>query len=419
MTRRAKHAIWAAVVGVVVFCALPGYSDSLARIVRLSDVEGGVQVDRGTGQGFEQALLNLPIAQGMVLRTGEDGRAEVEFEDGTVARLAPNSQVNFQQLSLRASGAKSTVIKLDQGTAFFNVHHKRSDEFTLVLAQRQIPIAHSAHFRVTLLNDEVKLAVYSGKVVVNGEGGSTKVTEGRELTLDLAGEGNVLAKNIQPEQYDEWDKQRTDYHERYYTSSDYSDYPYYGRGDLGFYGTWYDVPGCGGLWQPYNAGFGWNPFLNGYWGWYPTWGYTWISAYPWGWLPYRYGSWVWVPGWGWGWRPGNSWGPWTRVPRVVNPPVGFMVPTAPVQPNRPILPVRHGPDRYGFGSAVGPLSVAPLGPGVKMPRFTVFNKPSVTTPPVVGGRGGPVSPGSAFGTPGRGFSGVHSPGGHISGGIRR
>src|SRR3954462_11206416 len=76
----------------------PAWADSQARIVRLSDVQGSVQIDKNTGLGFENAFVNLPIIQGTQLRTGNGGRAEVEFEDGSSLRLTPNTTIHFNQL---------------------------------------------------------------------------------------------------------------------------------------------------------------------------------------------------------------------------------------------------------------------------------------------------------------------------------
>src|SRR5580698_9663009 len=87
----------AAICGLL---ALPAFADSQARIVRLSDVQGSVQIDKNTGMGFENAFLNLPITQGTQLRTGDNGRAEIEFEDGSTLRLTPNSSVEFSTLGL-------------------------------------------------------------------------------------------------------------------------------------------------------------------------------------------------------------------------------------------------------------------------------------------------------------------------------
>jgi len=90
--------------------SLPAFSDSQVRIVRLSYIDGSVQIARDSEQGYEKALLNLPISQGAKLRTMDGGRAEVEFEDGSTIRLAPNSAVEFPQLSLRDSGSKVSAV---------------------------------------------------------------------------------------------------------------------------------------------------------------------------------------------------------------------------------------------------------------------------------------------------------------------
>ena len=81
--------------------AVPSFADSQARIVRLSQVDGDVQIDRNTGQGYEKAFLNLPITQGTKVRTGFGGRAEIEFEDGSTLRITPGTTVDFSELGLR------------------------------------------------------------------------------------------------------------------------------------------------------------------------------------------------------------------------------------------------------------------------------------------------------------------------------
>src|ERR1700739_3208969 len=86
--------------------------DTNIRIVRLSYVNGDVQHDRRQGQGYEQAILNMPIVQGSRLWTrGDDALAEVEFEDGSSLRLTPGSSVEFQEFLLRGSGGKATSVE--------------------------------------------------------------------------------------------------------------------------------------------------------------------------------------------------------------------------------------------------------------------------------------------------------------------
>jgi hypothetical protein len=82
--------LWALSAGVQ-----PAAADSShVRIIRLSLVQGDVRFARETHGdpladskvGWEAAELNLPIRQGYVLAT-DNGRAEVEFENGAMAFL--------------------------------------------------------------------------------------------------------------------------------------------------------------------------------------------------------------------------------------------------------------------------------------------------------------------------------------------
>ena len=86
-------------------------NDSHIRIVRLSDVRGHVGLDRNTGRGIEPTMQNMPIVEGGKLETDE-GMAEVEFEDDSTLRVAPNSVIEFPLLVLRASGGKASTVKI-------------------------------------------------------------------------------------------------------------------------------------------------------------------------------------------------------------------------------------------------------------------------------------------------------------------
>src|SRR5579864_9235961 len=131
-TRRLGKGLGVALVAALLSAvlALPAFSDSQVRIVRLSDLNGDVLIDRGAGQGFERALLNMPIVQGTKLWTkGADARAEVEFENGSAVRLAPGSQISFPQLSLRDSGVKASTVDVSQGNVYFMIRKEKQDDF--------------------------------------------------------------------------------------------------------------------------------------------------------------------------------------------------------------------------------------------------------------------------------------------------
>src|SRR3972149_6039325 len=102
----------AACLGLV---SSPAYAQdySYARVVRLSLVDGSVQVLRPEAgpeaSGWEDALVNLPIRQGYTLSSAY-GRAEIEFESGATARLAEHSVLEFTELAL-ADGNRLTRVR--------------------------------------------------------------------------------------------------------------------------------------------------------------------------------------------------------------------------------------------------------------------------------------------------------------------
>ena len=249
--------------------AVSCFADSQVRIVRLSQVEGAVQVDRNSGQGYEKAFPNLPITQGSKLRTGADGRAEVEFEDGTTLRITPKTVVEFPELSARDSGAKNTEVKVSEGTAYLDLKATKDEEFTLVFGREKFVLAKPVHLRLQMGDTESSLAVFKGKVQVEGPAGAVNVGRDETATFDfLNDDKHTIAGNLEADPYDAWDAQQQNYHKSYAGSSSYSPYSY-GMSDLNYYGNYLNVPGYGLSWQPYFTGAGWNPFMDGAWFSYP------------------------------------------------------------------------------------------------------------------------------------------------------
>jgi len=296
-------------VAACALLALPAMADSQARIVRLSDVQGSVQIDKNTGLGFENAFINLPITQGTQLRTGDSGRAEIEFEDGSSMRLTPHTTVQFSTMGLSDSGKRMSEINLVEGMAYVNWIGK--DALTLNFSHEKISLDRSAHFRVDTSTQASNLAVFKGDVDVEGPSGKLSVEKKKTATFD-ADDKSTMEGKIAEEAFDSWDKESISYHDQY---SKNNQSPYgYGVSDLNYYGAYSNIPGYGMMWQPYFTGIGWDPFMDGAWGFYPGYGYMFASAYPWGWMPYRYGNWMFVPGFGWMWQPG-MWNGWVTIPR--------------------------------------------------------------------------------------------------------
>lgn len=288
--------------------AMPG--DSHVRIVRLSQAQGKMGLDRGTGK-VEATMQNMPIVEHSRLATS-DGYAEIEFEDGSTLRVAPESQVNFPQLILRSNGVKASTIQLVKGTAYMNLEKTKDNEFTVKAGDAIMKVAPGTHLRLELDGKKAVLAVFKGDVETNLGTASAMVSKKHTATLEdttasTAGKIDVT-KDIEEADYDEWDKDSQNYHNRYAQTKPYGNSLYsYGISDLNYYGGFVNAGGCGSMWRPYLASSAWDPYGNGVWAWYQGAGYSWVSPYPWGWLPYHSGAWSFCPGVGWGWRPGSAW----------------------------------------------------------------------------------------------------------------
>jgi hypothetical protein len=322
------------------FYALPALAGSQARIVRLSDVQGSVQIDKNTGLGFENAFLNLPVMQGAQLRTRGNGRVEIEFEDGSTMRLGPDTAVEFSTLSLSDAGQKVSEVNLSEGLAYVN--WLGSDGFTLNFSRERVALTHAAHFRIETSSDLAKFAVFKGDVVVEGPSGKETISKKQMAEFDLSDQDQfTLAKAIDEASLDSWDRESIQYHEQYARSN--SAVSGYGASDLGYYGNYTNVSGYGMMWQPFFAGVGWDPFMDGAWSWYPGYGSMFVSGYPWGWLPYRYGNWMFIPGMGWMWQPGG-YSTWNVLPRTAGTlPPTFHAPVAPAGTVKTVVVGKGGP----------------------------------------------------------------------------
>jgi len=285
---------------------------SYARIVHISYIEGQVQIARAGSDTWEAAVLNMPIEHGFAISTAQ-GRAEVEFENATTARIADSSELQFTDLAL-ADGARVTKLNLTQGTATFYANLASHDSFEVDTPDLQVAVPGNARFRVDAYTNGSSVTVFKGSVEVNSSAGtlhlgkgktlSFRPNEAQEVTIERAGE---------PDAWDRWvdsrdeDVQIAARQEAQYVNGGYPlDSGLY---DLYAYGGWYPIAGYGYCWQPYGVGFGWSPFTYGYWGSYPGWGPTWIGYEPWGWVPYHYGGWIFSPVYGWMWSPGHHGSP--------------------------------------------------------------------------------------------------------------
>lgn len=330
------------------------------RAVRLSDVEGEVQVFQGDQLAFSQAEPNMPAVEGMRFTTGENGRLEIEFEDGSVARMTPNSSIRLTVLQRNGDGTSVTQIDALSGLSYFELS-AQGGKFTVKFDSELCTPIDSAVFRIGMDSAPNELAVMHGAVHVDdGQGVALDVHPSQTFQTDPQQPGEfTVAQSINADSWDQWNSDR-DQALAALESSETTARASTGNpddpawNDLDAYGNWYDLPGYGQVWSPSGVDASWDPFGDGYWGYYPSFGYTWISGYPWGWWPYHCGAWDFVDGWGWLWVPGNcgmgyygtGWYPYATVWRI---PKNYVPPPRPrhhpgPQPRpTPLIAVNRGP----------------------------------------------------------------------------
>jgi hypothetical protein len=339
---------------LLVFCCGRLLAQGNDPVVRLSYVQGKVQILQDQTTQFDQAQANMPVMAGERLETGADGQAEIEFEDGSVARLTPNSSLQILRLPDRGQRNGSTEVQQLAGLAYFELNISEGQRYTVRFAGATARPTDNSIFRIDLDNTP-ELATIEGAVYVSGGLGFEENVPAKQ-TIHLTGpSGYTLSADVRSESWDRWNAERDQEIARLAENqtearnqSDNGTGP--GWDELDYYGNWYPVEGYGNVWTPGYAGGFFDPYANGYWASYPGWGYTWISAYPWGWLPYHCGAWNYFDQMGWGWIAGGCGLGWAPVGAIWNAPPGFRLPPKPVL-NGHMGPPRLVPVNRGSESA--------------------------------------------------------------------
>jgi uncharacterized protein DUF6600/FecR-like protein len=330
---RAKMLVVLIASVVVRSATLQAIETPAARLLRVSLLEGDVTYQRTDLERWVDLSINTPILEGDKIWVGRGGRAEVEFENGSFARLSENTIVEFSRLG-EIDSRNGVELQLIQGLGSFFVRPEGS--FAVQTPLFSARLNDAASFRLDVETDgSSRLVVFDGKLEVAGPSTRLFVRKG-ELVRFLSQDADryYLETNYVKDDWDRWNDERQDY----LTKITQEQFLYGDRGwttsDLYNYGSWYDDSTYGKIWRPASVADDWVPFREGRWIWCSPYGWSWVSYEPWGWIPYHYGRWANVYGHGWSWVPGPryvSWCPgavnWVQGPHWVG-----WVPLAPHEP---------------------------------------------------------------------------------------
>ena len=286
------------------------------RTARITFLNGGVQIQRSNSTNEDSPVLNMPITEGTRIVTADYGQAEIEFEDGSVARLTPRTTLSLDAMTLTSSGVAHTQLALLSGLAYFELRKSSVATYLVTAGGTNAAPVENLTLRVNLDEPPAIFAVLTGAAQLGrGESFNTQVRAGESLRTDPRDETRYfLTAQIADESWDRWNESRDQgaadqAGKRTVARDGFAGSQGYGWSDLDANGSWYNVPGQGQVWQPAVADDAFDPYDNGAWVW-SSGGYLWASSYSWGWTPFRCGHWIFFPGFGWGWVPDAYCGTW-------------------------------------------------------------------------------------------------------------
>lgn len=273
------------------------------RLARFAYVHGNVTWRTDENTEWSTATLNLPLRQGAQIWVSEGGRAEVQFDDGSLLRLGTGAVVTLQTLFSDSDG-EFTELKMTEGLAALRIRHDRG-VYQVNTPLGSVKAAGPASLRIGVGNG-LEVALKSGKATIEGAQGKADLRGGDFLDLTSSNSPYTVRDLPRADSWDRWNQDRDDLLTRAERQPAREHLPAdiaIVANDLNDNGSWRNDSEDGWVWCPRVSSADWRPYHDGQWTWVNPFGWTWVSNESWGWAPYHYGTWVSRP-YGWAWCPG-------------------------------------------------------------------------------------------------------------------
>lgn len=190
MKVRGKRSLFAGGVAVTAVAVAAAYVLATAGpatakpFATLDVLQGSVEVQAGSGASH-QGAEGEPLHQGDTVITG-DGRAEIEYSDGSVTRLDHGTTFALQELATTADAEQITGAQASGSTFSRVVELTGSDSRFDVETPSAVASVRGTVFFVEV--DSGLIGVIKGEVQVSGETGAARVIAGRGVTVTEQGE---------------------------------------------------------------------------------------------------------------------------------------------------------------------------------------------------------------------------------------
>ncbi len=293
-------------------------SESESIYGHISYVEGNPKVIRADSTQ-EDAIVNLPVAPGDKIVTGEKSKCELQFDNGTVMRLGKNSQLKVTTVLAQSltSKWKITTLELTKGKLYTINQSYNRERFQIITPNTAIHLKNNSISTIDLRKggthifcDRGKFRVMYGEKVNSLKTATIRKGDGYMITAD-----HTLVKDAKRDiDFLSWNQYiDKNFKKLHYGISKVPKKIYrYSKAIVhwaekwsSLFGDWVYDDLFGYVWKPGDERFAYSarPFFHAK--------FTWVNnelflvpSQPWGWAPAHLGTWVWMK-WGWTWVPGS------------------------------------------------------------------------------------------------------------------
>src|SRR4030042_865257 len=190
---------------VVVLLLVPVYALSAnLGYMRISLIEGDVQIKTPDAGDWGYASINTPLAEGDQVWAPQGGRVELQLNSGAYIRLSENSALHILSMD-----KDSSQFYLSQGNAYFYYDAPRGSVIQVDTPDASTRAFDRAIFSIDMSEQSTEVAVYKGYVETENNVGKTEIDKGQMASLGENTDGEISPMGP-PDEWEEWNKNRND-----------------------------------------------------------------------------------------------------------------------------------------------------------------------------------------------------------------
>ena len=181
-------------------------ADEQHGVVRLSVVQGDVNIKRGDDSQLETAVVNAPVMARDQVQTSQGSRAELELDYGNLVRLGPNTDLIVADLEYHRYR-----LQLGAGTIIYRVLRDAGSQAEIDTPSIAVRPLTQGEYRISVLDDgSTQITVRSGQAEIEGPRGSQRLDPGRTTLVrgDPSDPEYQTTYEIARDQLDDWSANR-------------------------------------------------------------------------------------------------------------------------------------------------------------------------------------------------------------------